>query len=400
MLAQPVAEKQGGKDENKWVGTMQDTQAVMSPDEWSSSDDETADVDSDNEAGPVSVEDLVKCTKHVQSLLKRINSLQSAFQTSQPESTRHSRKLRKLYMRFCHKFESDVLKRKPNITARPLSTLLPPLGQPELKRFRSMANLHTKPTGSDISLQRDRIIPFLEVTQNSAAEANAPPPPAEISPPVDQSPPVPTIPRPKFRTFAGFYGIGPPSATHTVSSSVVNNRSMLSKNGSDSSRVNQPFLLSGKHVAAESDGMRSRSVDEISISRPQRNLQTLDPRAAFPHPKQFREPVHASDVVMWSYSYDPSFRGEDSDGGAQEHQPQSSGNGNSAGVQCTHCTLWFTRVEDLERHTLTRKSPSHIKQRLAWPFYARVYPIYILLTNNCSSIQIHCPILLNVASVP
>jgi hypothetical protein len=146
MLAQTDAGREG-KEKEGHPKTKQDSQAVMSPDEWSSSDDDTAGEDSGNEVAHVSVEDLVKCTRHVQSLLKRINSLQHAFEESQPQTIRHSRKLHKLYMRFCQKFESDVLKRKVNTTPRPLPRFSLPSAQDWYHNLSlpSLAELRPRP---------------------------------------------------------------------------------------------------------------------------------------------------------------------------------------------------------------------------------------------------------------
>ena len=74
----------------------------------SASEDEPITTDEENNADPVTAEDLAKCMQHVQSLVKRIGVLQSAVQKSQPKSCHSRKRVHKLYKRFCRKVEAEV----------------------------------------------------------------------------------------------------------------------------------------------------------------------------------------------------------------------------------------------------------------------------------------------------
>ncbi|KAH7112915.1 hypothetical protein B0J11DRAFT_183648 [Dendryphion nanum] len=76
---------------------------------------------SDDDAEHLTFEDLSKCAKHVQRLLKDISTLQRSLDSS--ESTSHPRRrgVRKIYRRFCRKFES-------NLASNGTSALKPSLG--------------------------------------------------------------------------------------------------------------------------------------------------------------------------------------------------------------------------------------------------------------------------------
>jgi hypothetical protein len=84
--------------------TKQKTPEPLSED----SDDTIGGSDSGSEDEPISSEDLLKCTKHVQKLLRRIESLQTLVSEAKPARSR--RRVHKAYRRFCSKIESDVLR--------------------------------------------------------------------------------------------------------------------------------------------------------------------------------------------------------------------------------------------------------------------------------------------------
>jgi hypothetical protein len=62
----------------------------------------------DDEGEHLSLEELAKCAKHVQKLLKRITRLQQSFDGSQKIRPHRKRHVHKMYQRFRHKFESDL----------------------------------------------------------------------------------------------------------------------------------------------------------------------------------------------------------------------------------------------------------------------------------------------------
>ncbi|KAF2652587.1 hypothetical protein K491DRAFT_718811 [Lophiostoma macrostomum CBS 122681] len=75
--------------------------------ETSESDDTSTDADDEN----LTTEDLSKCAKHVQKLLRRISSLQHSLDTQKtPQASRYpKKKVHKLYRRFCRKFEEEMV---------------------------------------------------------------------------------------------------------------------------------------------------------------------------------------------------------------------------------------------------------------------------------------------------
>jgi hypothetical protein len=75
-------------------------------------DSETSDSDgtvTDEDAERLTAEDLAKCAKHVQKLLKRISALQQTFEATKPKPHQRKSRVHKIYRRFCRKFETDVL---------------------------------------------------------------------------------------------------------------------------------------------------------------------------------------------------------------------------------------------------------------------------------------------------
>jgi hypothetical protein len=62
----------------------------------------------DDESEHLSLEELAKCAKHVQRLLKRITRLQQSFEGSQQIRPQRRSRVHKMYQRFRHKFESDL----------------------------------------------------------------------------------------------------------------------------------------------------------------------------------------------------------------------------------------------------------------------------------------------------
>ncbi|KAF2492949.1 hypothetical protein BU16DRAFT_529203 [Lophium mytilinum] len=73
------------------------------------SDDTIGGSDSGSDDEPITPEDLLKCTKHVQKLLRRIQSFQSLVEGATP-ARRSKRRVHKAYHRFCVKIERDILR--------------------------------------------------------------------------------------------------------------------------------------------------------------------------------------------------------------------------------------------------------------------------------------------------
>lgn len=72
---------------------------------------ETSDSDAstDEEGEPLTAEDLAKCTSHIQKLLRRVTKLQNAMENRQGVQKHRKRRIQKMYTRFCHKFETDII---------------------------------------------------------------------------------------------------------------------------------------------------------------------------------------------------------------------------------------------------------------------------------------------------
>jgi hypothetical protein len=81
--------------------------AILTEEDFSdtSQSDATA---TDDEGEHLSLEELAKCAKHVQRLLKHITQLQQSFQGSQQTHPHRKRRVNKMYQRFRYKFESDL----------------------------------------------------------------------------------------------------------------------------------------------------------------------------------------------------------------------------------------------------------------------------------------------------
>lgn len=75
--------------------------------------DDTIGSESGSDGEPISTEDLMKCTKHVQTLLRRIESLQDLVSEVKP-ARRSKRRVHKAYRRFCSKIENEIL-REPTV---------------------------------------------------------------------------------------------------------------------------------------------------------------------------------------------------------------------------------------------------------------------------------------------
>ena len=165
-LGMKSEEKNSGIEE----GQINVDKAPMSPDdlEWSASENETADEHSESEPAPISISDLAKCTQHVKILLKRINALQSSFENSSPGTSKQSRKLHKLYRRFCQKFESDGLKSSAHAIPRHLPPFPPSFnGQPSFPNTAQSSQRDEK----DASIAPR--IPQIQHQQGPTADPNA-----------------------------------------------------------------------------------------------------------------------------------------------------------------------------------------------------------------------------------
>lgn len=67
--------------------------------------------ETDDEGDHVTIDELAKCAKHVQKLLRRITTLQQTFEAVNAKHGRgySKNRVRKLYRRFCRKFESNIV---------------------------------------------------------------------------------------------------------------------------------------------------------------------------------------------------------------------------------------------------------------------------------------------------
>ncbi|OAL51615.1 hypothetical protein IQ07DRAFT_678787 [Pyrenochaeta sp. DS3sAY3a] len=77
----------------------------------SKSDSDTSDSDAtitDDEDTHLSIEELTKCAKHVQTLLKRITLLQQTFESTKKAKPHRKKHVHKIYRRFCRKFDSSI----------------------------------------------------------------------------------------------------------------------------------------------------------------------------------------------------------------------------------------------------------------------------------------------------
>jgi hypothetical protein len=101
--------------------------------DYTTDDSETSESDgtiTDTEEEHLTMEDLSKCAKHAQKLLKRISSLQQSLHDTQKTSQvfRYPKKrVHKLYRRFCQKFESEIVSVTPTnkIDSQPLPAFKP-----------------------------------------------------------------------------------------------------------------------------------------------------------------------------------------------------------------------------------------------------------------------------------
>ena len=71
------------------------------------SDSEATSIDDESEH--LTTEELAKCASHVQKLLQRITQMQDALDNEIPVQKYRKRRVHKMYKRFCHKFEADIL---------------------------------------------------------------------------------------------------------------------------------------------------------------------------------------------------------------------------------------------------------------------------------------------------
>lgn len=77
----------------------------------STTDSDTSDSDAtitDDEDTHLSIEELTKCAKHVQTLLKRITLLQQTFESTKKAKPHRKKHVHKIYRRFCQKFDSSI----------------------------------------------------------------------------------------------------------------------------------------------------------------------------------------------------------------------------------------------------------------------------------------------------
>ncbi|ORY17268.1 hypothetical protein BCR34DRAFT_51250 [Clohesyomyces aquaticus] len=75
-------------------------------------DSETSDSDAtvgNDDDEHLTAEDLDACARHVQKLLKKISTLQQDFEAEQSTRRYPKRRVHKIYRRFCHKFETNIL---------------------------------------------------------------------------------------------------------------------------------------------------------------------------------------------------------------------------------------------------------------------------------------------------
>jgi hypothetical protein len=81
----------------------------------------------DDEGEHLSIEELAKCAKHVERLLKRITRLQQSFENGQQTQQHRKRRVHKMYQRFRNKFESDSqVVSPPHPPPPPLHQYIPP----------------------------------------------------------------------------------------------------------------------------------------------------------------------------------------------------------------------------------------------------------------------------------
>ncbi|KAH7366623.1 hypothetical protein BKA66DRAFT_573287 [Pyrenochaeta sp. MPI-SDFR-AT-0127] len=98
----PPLEKAGSKDSLK----------TITIDFSAGSDSEASETDAtttDDEDERLSVEELAKCAKHVQKLLRRITLLQKGFESNQKTTQHRKKRVHKMYQRFCRNFETEII---------------------------------------------------------------------------------------------------------------------------------------------------------------------------------------------------------------------------------------------------------------------------------------------------
>lgn len=103
-------------------------------------DSETTESDAtitDDEDEHLSLEELAKCARHVQKLLRRITLLQHSFESSQQSVLHKKKRVHQMYRRFCRKFETEII--------------ADPISLPDLKAFKAHQTF-SKPDTKDTTL--------------------------------------------------------------------------------------------------------------------------------------------------------------------------------------------------------------------------------------------------------
>lgn len=194
----------------------------------------------DDEGEHLTVDELARCAKHVQKLLKRISTLQQTLHSQQQASRYPRNRVQKLYRRFCRKFEFDMSPQSQSSVGTSITLPLPPFKPPlKLLEDAPTPNLHPNTTKS---LSPERGWAFAAKDSDPGhlipSSRGQPPPTIISSSTLPQWTTLPPLITPKTSTAGATASSPPPSDTtkealsetihHTKAGRIIKTKKMVS----------------------------------------------------------------------------------------------------------------------------------------------------------------------------